>query len=269
MKVGNQIDSIHGKMDYYSDLFLGATYDGGPLGEGVNGLYDQDPLQSFTKFDCTTFVETIMALSLSKSRRDFREQLKDIRYKNGVVRYTERNHFISLDWIKNNSKILKDITSEVGREDTLFAKTIIDKKGWYQSKKAKDLKLAKELNEAELVDRVASLNAEGNQFNPVEVKTPYVPLSRLFVGNLVNFNIIQRIPHGSIISMVRPNWDLKKYIGTHLNVSHQGIAITKKDGLYLRHASTKGTVREESFIEYFKRYRKSKTLKGFNVLSID
>jgi hypothetical protein len=66
--------------------------------------------------------------------------------------------------------------------------------------------------------------------------------------------------------MVRPDWPLKQWIGTNMNVSHQGIVIRKDGVLYLRHASlTYKKVIDESFVDYFSQYSPESSLKGFNV----
>ena len=79
-------------------------------------------------------------------------------------------------------------------------------------------------------------------------------------------SLLDRIPNGSIISMVRPNYEVKKWIGTNLNITHQSIALRKDGKLYLRHASQlKKEVIDESFTEYFAKYTANSTLKGFNV----
>ena len=76
--------------------FLGARYISSPLGEGVTP--DDDPLIRYDAFDCTTFVETVLADS------DV-EKLTKIRYKDGKADFIKRNHFIETDWLKNNSNI--------------------------------------------------------------------------------------------------------------------------------------------------------------------
>lgn len=256
------------KIAYYSSLFLGFNYEGGPLGEGEQGLYDQDPLLSFKKFDCTTYIETIISLSLSGSKDDFLSTMNEIRYKDGVVSFITRNHFTSLDWILNNSRILKDITDEVSGDRTAYAKTLIDKKSWYKHKKDSDLKLGADVSQEERKNILEALKNEGNQFGTYKTNTPYVPLSVFFKNGNPNLEMLNKIPNGAIISIVRPGWDLRETIGTRINISHQGFAIWEKDHLLIRHASTQGSVREESFVEYFKKYIESETVKGFNILEL-
>lgn len=85
-----------------ADIFLNREVSLDPLGEGF-GL-DPDPLISTTKFDCTTFVEVVLAISLSKNEGQVIQNLNKIRYKDGKVSYYNRNHFMVSDWIPENIK---------------------------------------------------------------------------------------------------------------------------------------------------------------------
>lgn len=102
------------KIATYSHLSLGTPYAEGCLGEGSTGSYDKDPLIDFTRVDCTTFCEQILALAISKDYRDAFRNLQKIRYRNGIPRFTSRNHFILADWLPNNQWLLKDVTQEKG-----------------------------------------------------------------------------------------------------------------------------------------------------------
>jgi hypothetical protein len=76
-------------------MFLGSRYLGDPLGEGLSGQYDQDDLYRFDGFDCTTFVETIMALAGASDFEHFERRMNAIRYEAGRIEFTARNHFPS------------------------------------------------------------------------------------------------------------------------------------------------------------------------------
>ncbi|RLA64814.1 MAG: DUF1460 domain-containing protein [Epsilonproteobacteria bacterium] len=238
------------KIEKSSASFLGSKTKIGPLGEGTKGRFDQDPLYSFEVFDCTTYVETVMALSLAQDLKHFKRKIVDIRYLDGIISYQRRNHFISLDWIPNNASVLSDITSSIG--DVIFAKAIIDKKNWYKKKFA---------------SKIIEQMFKSQSSSPQLAEIPYLSLKALLKGP----TILKSIPHGSIINVVRPNWDLRDSIGTFLNVSHQGIAIWKKGKLFYRHASSfpDKTVKDTPFKEYFSKYLNSKTLKGINIQELN
>ena len=133
------------------------------------------------------------------------------------------------------------------------AKATIRKRSWYLK-----------LHQAEL----AAFLALGIHIRPIKSSLPYIPLERiLHPSGTVNRAIIKKIPHGSIINVVRPNWDLRKTIGTRINVSHQGLAIWKQGKLYFRHASShQGKIIDSPFVEQFKEYAKSPSIKGLNIL---
>jgi len=106
--------TIAEKIADYSYLSLETPYVQGCLGESSTGRYDKDPLIDFTRVDCTTFCEQILALAISKDYQDAYRNLQRIRYHNGITRFTSRNHFILADWLPNNRWLLKDVTQEKG-----------------------------------------------------------------------------------------------------------------------------------------------------------
>ena len=82
---------------------------------------DEPLVINLVELDCTTYVETIIALArLAKMQRfdfeDYEKQLTLLRYRDGErAHYPSRLHYFS-DWIHNNEEkgLLKDITKEIG-----------------------------------------------------------------------------------------------------------------------------------------------------------
>lgn len=82
---------------------------------------DENLVINLHEFDCTTFVETCMALqqtiSTSNSTFDaYVRQLKNIRYRNGELSdYTSRLHYFT-EWIANNIEkgFVEDVTQKYG-----------------------------------------------------------------------------------------------------------------------------------------------------------
>ena len=109
-----------GNTDFPGQSFLGARYLNSPLGEEV--APDNDPLIRFDAFDCTTFVETVIADNKLK-------KLNKIRYKNGQVDFLARNHFIETDWLQNNSDVVQNVSNRYGPVQVRSVK--IDKKSWF------------------------------------------------------------------------------------------------------------------------------------------
>lgn len=251
--------SSSSRVEYFSKLFLQrkSPYLVDPLGEGETGELSRKPLYRFDGFDCTTFVETVLALSLSQSPEEFRRTIDQIRYKDGRVSYETRNHFSSIDWIPNNTHagFVKDITGSIAGAQTKWSQTWIEKDQWFRFK-------------GEAYEHL------GRQFGKVLAEIPYVAKEDL----LANPDLVKRIPSGTIFHVVRPNWDLRKAIGTKLDVSHQGFLIREKGVLYMIHASNGASrdgsdnekrVKKEPLTEYVQRVMMaSPSTAGMNLLSV-
>ncbi len=132
-------------VSYMGDEYRGTRYLKSPLGEGV--LPDADPLIRFDAFDCTTFVETILADG------DV-DTLNKIRYQNGEIGFLTRNHFIESDWLVNNSNRVENVSSDYGK--TAVRHVVIDKSAWMK--------------------RVHNIDAE---FVPTAVDLEYIPYKYL------------------------------------------------------------------------------------------
>lgn len=267
----NAADPIPVRIARISRAFLGAPYKADYFGEGTTGKYDKDPIFRFDGFDCTTYIETVCALAMARNFDDFKRLIEQMRYKNGKVSFLSRNHFISMDWIPENTRqgFVKDITVHVaGRYGTNMATAIIDKRGWYQKLSSSRLSPAP-TSSSTSASLLNALHTEGNAFKPQRASLPYIGLDVLFVDKKPNVTIFDAIPSGSIINIVRPDWNLQNSIGTHLNVSHQGFAIRASDGtLLFRHAKAGKTLRvtEEPLDRYLYRFLTSKSIKGINIL---
>ncbi len=75
---------------------------------------------NLTQFNCVTFVENMIALTQTRLSSNpnfeyFKQNLANIRYRNGVIDYASRLHYFS-DWLYENEKrgILTNITQEIG-----------------------------------------------------------------------------------------------------------------------------------------------------------
>lgn len=108
-----------GNAPQIGDEYMGAKYVNDPLGEGH--APDSDPLIRDDAFDCTTFVETVLA------HGDV-DTLNKIRYKNGEIDFINRNHFIETDWLPNNSNIVKNVSAQYGQ--TALRHVIINRAAW-------------------------------------------------------------------------------------------------------------------------------------------
>lgn len=129
-----------GDADFPGQSYLGARYDNSPLGECM--APDDDPLIRFDAFDCTTFVETVLADGCECC-------LTEIRYKNGEIGFLSRNHFIESDWLNNNSDFVQNVSSQYA--PTAVRRVIIDKANWFRVVHGLDVDVAPVLVDLEYV----------------------------------------------------------------------------------------------------------------------
>lgn len=235
-------ENLNDRLIAYSQFFLKKPYYLGPAGEGEEGDLDQKPLSNWEQFDCVTYVEAVLALSMVSQRHassqsnllQYYDNIKSIKYHSEDISFLTRNHFTELDWIPYLNKIdlLKDVTRTVYRNSPKHSK-VIDKHKWFMEKTLQDLYLP-DLNDEEkrlqlenFKEKVLSLN-----LRPKKATLRYVPLAAL-----LSPQVQRRLPKISIFSLIR---------GTHptipniaVMVSHQGFLIKKnKEEIFIRHAST-------------------------------
>ena len=100
---------------HFAKKMLGVPYVAGTL----DGNDEEQLVVHVDQLDCTTFVETVLALSIADKRAarsfdGFKKALTDVRYRDGVLDgYASRLHYFS-DWIRNNERMgfIKECTSE-------------------------------------------------------------------------------------------------------------------------------------------------------------
>ena len=86
-------------MDVLSRHFLGRAYEQNPL---IGSCETAEVLTaSIDKFDCVTYIETVLALARSADLDEFVEWLRAIRYEHGNIQWERRNHYMT-GWIRNN-----------------------------------------------------------------------------------------------------------------------------------------------------------------------
>lgn len=262
------IESTQIRMDAASKVFLGLPYGhGGPLGEGETGRYDQDPLYRFDTFDCTTFVETIVSLALTRDVETFEAHMDKIRYENSQVDYLTRNHDPSLNWVPNNLK--NGIFTEINHlilpaSQRKMAEAVLDLPNWLRKIQLSEIRVP-QASDTERMNLLEELRAMSSQYQPVVSKLEYLPINTL----VAKPSVLKLIPNGSVVSFVRPNWDLTDTLGMHINVSHQGLIFQRKEGPILRHASTTGLVTEILLLDYLKKYVDHATMKGIHLLKVN
>ncbi|MCO4744065.1 MAG: DUF1460 domain-containing protein [Proteobacteria bacterium] len=119
--------SLAQRMDAISATMLDRPHHDDPLGEGMGS--DLDPLVRYDMYDCLTFVEEVLALSLAGDPEHAAEVRLDIRYA-GSPSYTHRRHFMELQWLPDNlaSGWIRDTTADYG--DVVQMERTVDEKLW-------------------------------------------------------------------------------------------------------------------------------------------
>ncbi len=211
-----------------SKSFLGKPYGfGGPLGEGPTGDFSKKPLWRLDQMDCTTYVETVMALSLARDFEDFCQKMNQIRYKNAVISYVARNHFTDIDWAPNNKAYLKDITKTL-KEDAPVLSYTVDKKKWYE----KTAPLQKDLTPEEQ----NAFAHQADQLAPVPVNIPYIKKEDMV--QVLEENKA-KMTRPLIFNLVGDPAFMEKAIGTPYGIYHQGFIFwTPDEGCVIFHATS-------------------------------
>ena len=229
--VGARGHDLPTRLRLVTEPFLGAPYRLSPLGEG-SGV-DADPLLRFDAFDCTTFVETAMALALADDLDHARRVLNVVRYREGRVDYLSRRHFPEAEWIPELIRLgfLEDITRAVGGDQVKVEQKRLDASVWHRA-------------------RHQGMPALPDQRIPVGTfRLDVWPLADARAG-------AARIPPGTILHVVRVD-----YPSVPVRVSHQGIVVDKGGQLFLRHAADRmyhAVVDEplDHFLSRMQQYRK-------------
>lgn len=93
------VTSIAERIEKISQWFLGRPYVEAPLGGGV----DQKEVfsASLYGFDCVTYIESVLAIAVSRTLGEFIDSLRKIRYAQGTIGWFSRNHYM-IDWARNN-----------------------------------------------------------------------------------------------------------------------------------------------------------------------
>lgn len=170
-------------------------------------------------FDCTTYVETVLALATTAADdvptfETFMDELKALRYRNGVIDgYASRIHYAT-DWLYENEKrgVFHNISASLGGKKEV-------KPLHFMSSHRDAYKRLK--NDDEMLKRIIAtedqINARGGYY--------YLPKERMR-------DVERKIPHMAVILFATT---IKG-----LDVTHMGFAYRKGEKLTFLHASSTG-----------------------------
>lgn len=211
-----QLQSPADRITFIAGQFLGAPYVAATL-EGEPEMLTVNT----SEFDCTTFVETVIALALtaavdSTTYLDFIDNLAALRYRNGVVDgYASRLHYVT-DWIVCNSE--RNIFTEITNQNPRVAHKKISLN--YMSKHRRSYPALASNNEA--YNDILDVEKPFLNYN-----MPYIPKAAVGTPQCSKW-----LKNGDIV-----------FITTSLqglDVTHMGIIVFQRGMPYLLHASSKG-----------------------------
>jgi len=202
-----------------AERFVGAPYVPNTL--DLEG--DERLIVNLRTFDCVTLVESTLAIARliragSDSYADFRRELQQVRYREGVLNgYVSRLHYFS-DWIADNEQrgLMRDVTADIGgvREDERIDFMSRNAGSYRQLSDPAVLASVREM-EARVTQRVRHV----------------VPQNRIA-------EVASAIRNGDIIAATSSI--------EGLDVAHTGFAFWRDGRLHLLHAPLVGTVVEIS-----------------------
>jgi hypothetical protein len=279
---------------------LGKPYANGPLGESGFDPIDSDPLYRLDKFDCTTFIETVMANAYCHGKKNqlnqcISVQMRKIRYEQGKISFKTRKHITEFDWLPQNIRggylvdvnklAFADLATKIEVEfdrDLWLANTLKEAQPLRKTKKIVlnfipisvffsptqlDASIKQQLDKelAQQIEKTKLLPPEEAQKQKFRAEMDYLKKTMTPIEEN-----LRRIPSGSILNLVRgklatQNRDTK----TETAITHQGLIFQKTDTAYIIHAAANvGHVSVQKLSDYLLRYLKSSKAKGISVYQI-
>lgn len=206
--------SVQERVGAIAREFIGTPYVAGTLEGTPEAL-----TVNVDQMDCTTFVETVLAMAVTvgerrSSWRDFLYNLENMRYRQGTLDgYASRLHYIS-DWIVDNSHRgnIDDVTDRIA-ESSYQVKTLD-----YMSSHRDDYPALADDSEFERIKSV-EVGYRSHRF-------PYLKPSKL-----LSKDVVAKLRDGDVVAFTT------KVPG--LDVSHVGFIVMKDGVPYLLHASSR------------------------------
>lgn len=233
---------------YFGKKFLGLPYVGHTLENG-----DKEHLiVNLHELDCTTFVETLTALSMcdKSDRRTFADYcmaLTKVRFRNGTMTdYTSRLHYFTW-WAADNEAlgIVKDIATD--KAPFTAVQTINTN---YMSAHPT---LYKQLKNHP--DFVPTIRKHEEEYNGKKYR--YIPKGNLSWSQTSSLGVVQ---DGDIVAMLTDS--------DGLDTRHIGVAFWQNGRLHLMHASSlykKVVMSKETFYEYERKQTKHTGIRVFRL----
>lgn len=219
-----QVTIVGGKTPAETAVSIGKRFIGRPY---VPHTLDVTPTERLVinvrQFDCTTYLETVLALALAwhqvpdrasrpRFEQAFRTCLTQLRYRNGQIDgYASRLHYFS-DWLRDNERkgLLWDVTGDLPGNMLVTKPVSYMTRATYRYPRLSGPTALKQMRLTE-----AALNQQSFSFIPK--KNIRLAESHLREGDII------------MLTAARPGLDMK----------HVGLAVRQPDGrIHLMHASS-------------------------------
>tara|TARA_B100001173_G_scaffold18073_1_gene14561 strand:+ start:597 stop:1493 length:897 start_codon:yes stop_codon:yes gene_type:complete len=254
------VPSSH-RIDHFSSIFSECPYELSALGEGVEGEFDRFPLYRVDAFDCQTFVETVLALSWSRSFEEFFQKKCFISYAGQSIDYFHRAHFICLDWahLLGDNQCLVNITKSSASKSLkslLCASSVtIDRSAWFQRKSLEAIRLLDSTPVDGLDDALQDLHSRARTIAPQRSELVCIRgKDLLLLSESERRHVLASIPSGSVMQIIHTGNTFCDKSQTDVHVRHLGFIIHKDREVFFRHASSEiGCVTDELCEDYLRR----------------
>lgn len=200
---------------FFAKKFIGVPY----VAHTLDRAKEESLVVNTRELDCTTFVETVLALALCSERNDrtftdYVSQLQKIRYRQGRVAYSSRLHYFT-DWIEDN-------------ESMGFVRKIESNKAPFTA--VQRLK-------------INYMSAHPSSYSMLKAHPEWIPEIKKMEQNLTgrSYRYIPKtgINNSQLLRSTIKDGDIIAILTSKagLDTSHIGIAVWQKDGLHLLNAS--------------------------------
>lgn len=202
-------------------LFFGRELRGVPyVAKTLEKNAQEKLVVNLRQLDCTTYVETVLALSRSMAKGQptfagFCNNLRQIRYRNGVVSYPTRQHYFTY-WIQENTR--EKLVADIQSPNPPFS-AVQTVKADYMTTHLESYPMLKD--KPQWVKQIAEMER-----GITGTKQRYIPKNAVSDTPLLR----KTIHNGDIIAIVTTKKGLE--------ISHIGIAAWHKDGLHMLNASS-------------------------------
>jgi hypothetical protein len=213
---------------------IGQPYELYLLGEAPYETHDPQPIYCLGKSDCLVFTEHTYAMALSHDWSSFMKMLQRIRYRDGKLGVTTRNHYTEADWNISNRWLVEDITQDLAGDKAVTFEQAIDRKKFFKNRYKLDVEVPIEQHKDIFIPFEAIDQAKRD----------------LQDGDFVN------IVRGTVRKDAPPS-DLASTFGGNAWVGHVGLIVHGEDGEVNLIHSAEPQVREEPIDQYIARYTKN------------